>query len=60
MLDTFYWQIQSKEDDRSQKLTPTEPKGNTTRGVKVNTRTQKFKSQHVSLPKKKQSNGQKV
>ena len=37
-----------KKDQRSQKLTLTAPKSDKTRGIKVNTRTQKFKSQYVS------------
>ena len=36
-----------KQDQRSQKLTPREPKGNKIRGFKVKTSTQKLKSQYV-------------
>ena len=45
----FFRRNKWKQDQKSQKLTTREPKGNKTRGIKVNTRTQKFKSQHVDL-----------
>ena len=40
-----------KQDQRSQKLTPREPKGNKTKGFKVKTSTEKLKSQYVSSAK---------
>ena len=40
-----------KQDQRSQKLTPREPKGNKTRGFKIKTSTHKLKSQYVSSAK---------
>ena len=43
--------MRSKQDQRSQKLTPREPKGDKTRGFKVKTSTQKLKSQYVSSAK---------
>ena len=43
--------IKGEQDQRSQKLTPRQPKGNKIRGFKVKTSTQKLKSQYVSLAK---------
>ena len=43
--------IKGEQDQRSQKLTPRQPKGNKIRGFKVKTSTQKLKSQYVSSAK---------
>ena len=42
-----FCEIKKQQDQRSQKLTLREPKSDKTRGIKVNTRTQKFESQYV-------------
>ena len=42
---------QKEQDQRSQRLTLRELNCDKTRGIKVDTKTQKFKSQHVSLAK---------